>query len=56
MDIKRARELIRQSNISYTSYRINPDGSIKTEYQITNKDYEDRLLSTLFVLKPYKGR
>ena len=56
MDIKRARELIRQSNISYTSYRINPDWSIKTDYQITNKDYEDMLLSTLFVLKPYRGR
>lgn len=56
MDIKRARELIRQSNISYTIYRINPDGSIKTDYQITNKDYEDMLLSTLFVLKPYRGR
>lgn len=53
MDIKRARELIRQSNISYTIYRINPDGSIKTDYQITNKDYEDMLLNSLFVLKPY---
>ena len=51
MDIKRARELIRQSNISYTSYRINPDGSIKTEYQITNKDYEDILLNHLFELR-----
>lgn len=56
MDIKRVRELIRQSNISYTSYRINPDGSIKIEYQITNKDYEDMLLNSLFVLKPYRGR
>jgi len=56
MDIKRARELIRQSNISYTIYRINPDGSIKTDYQITNKDYEDMLLNSLFVLKPYRGR
>lgn len=56
MDIKRARELIRQSNISYTIYRINPDGSIKTDYQITNKDYEDILLNSLFVLKPYRGR
>ena len=56
MDIKRARELIRQSNISYTIYRINPDGSIKTDYQITNKDYEDMLLNRLFVLKPYIER
>jgi len=56
MDIKRVRELIRRSNISYTTYRINPDGSIKTEYQITNKDYEDMILNTLFVLKPYRGR
>lgn len=56
MDIKRARELIRQSNISYTSYTINPDGSIKIDYQITNKDYEYMLLNTLFVLKPYRGR
>lgn len=56
MDIKRARELIRQSNISYKIYRINPDGSIKTDYQITNKDYEDVLLNSLFVLKPYRGR
>lgn len=56
MDIKRARELIRQSNISYTIYRINSDGSIKTDYQITNKDYEDMLLNSLFVLKPYRGR
>lgn len=56
MDIKRARELIRQSNISYTIYRINPDGSIKTDYQITNKDYEDMLLNSLFVFKPYRGR
>lgn len=56
MDIKRARELIRESNISYTIYRINPDGSIKTDYQITNKDYEDMLLNSLFVLKPYRGR
>ena len=56
MDIKRVRELIRQSNISYTSYRINPDRSIKTDYRITNKDYEDMLLNTLFVLKPYRGR
>jgi len=56
MDIKRARELIRQSNISYTIYRINPDGSIKTDHQITNKDYEDMLLNSLFVFKPYRGR
>lgn len=56
MDIKRARELIRQSNISYTCYRIHPDGSITIDYQITNKDYEDMLLSTLFVLRPYRGR
>lgn len=56
MDIKRARELIRESNISYTIYRINPDGSIKIDYQITNKDYEDMLLNSLFVLKPYRGR
>lgn len=56
MDIKRVRELIRESNISYTIYRINPDGSIKTDYQITNKDYEDMLLNSLFVLKPYRGR
>ena len=56
MDIKRARELIRQSNISYTAYRFNPGGSTKVEYQITNKDYEDMLLNTLFVLKPYRGR
>lgn len=51
MDIKRARELIRQSNISYTSYRINQDGSIKIDYQITNEDYEDILLNSLFVLR-----
>lgn len=56
MDIKRARELIRQSNISYTSYRIHSDGSITVDYQITNKDYEDMLLSRVFVLKPYRGR
>ncbi len=56
MDIKRVRELIRESNISYTIYRINPDGSIKTDYQITNKDYEDMLLNSLFVFKPYRGR
>lgn len=56
MDIKRARELIRQSNISYTAYSFNPDGSTKVDYQITNKDYEDMLLNTLFVLKPYRGR
>ena len=51
MDIKRARELIRQSNISYTSYRINPDGSTTIEYQITNGDYEDILLNSLFILR-----
>lgn len=51
MDIKRARELIRQSNISYTSYRINPDGSIKIDYQITNEDYENILLNNLFTLR-----
>lgn len=51
MDIKRARELIRQSNISYTSYRINPDGSTKVEYQITNEDYEDIILNQLFKLR-----
>ena len=56
MDVKRARELIRQSNISYTAYRINPDGSTKVEYQITNKDYQDMILNSIFVLKPYRGR
>ena len=56
MDIKRARELIRQSNIGYTAYRFNPDGSTKVEYQITNKDYQDILLNSIFVLKPYRGR
>lgn len=50
MDIKRARELIRQSNISYTSYRINPDGSSTIEYQ-TNEDYENILLNNLFTLR-----
>ena len=51
MDIKRARELIRQSNISYNSYRINPDGSSTIEYQITNEDYENILLNNLFTLR-----
>ena len=51
MDIKRARELIRQSNISYTSYRINPDGSSTIEYQITNEDYENILLNNLFTVR-----
>lgn len=51
MDIKRARELIRQSNISYTLYRINPDGSSTIEYQITNEDYENILLNNLFTLR-----
>lgn len=51
MDIKRARELIRQSNISYTSYRINPDRSSTIEYQITNEDYENILLNNLFTLR-----
>ena len=49
MDIKRARDIIRKSNISYTIYKINQDGSCKIDYQITNKDYEDILLNSLTV-------